>query len=173
MIEEELTALVEAHYADENASLLLLSHVGKLLSDAGLQPEPNDRRSLRQIVEGIADLSVVRDPDAAASSRSCGKEMRSGRKMRSSSAINGTSCGACHVPCYWRSPWSLPKGRRSHCSSRLRSRTRQDQRLAKVGSKSILISGSPESTPPTSMRSMGQQPEISKRVSARGVTDTR
>jgi hypothetical protein len=66
MIEEELTSLVEAHYADENASLLLLSHVGKMLSDAGLQPEPNDRRSLRQIVENIADLSVVRDPEAAA-----------------------------------------------------------------------------------------------------------
>ena len=48
-------------------------------------------------------------PRPLPSSRSCAKETRSGRRMRSSSVTGGISCGACRAPCCSPSPWSLPR----------------------------------------------------------------
>lgn len=66
MFDEQLTELVQRHYAAEDAPLLLLSGLGQLVTKSGIQPEPGDRRTLREIIEGIAELALVRDPQANA-----------------------------------------------------------------------------------------------------------
>ena len=66
MFESDLTTLVKSHYGEENSQLLLLSDLGILLTEKGIQQEPGDRRSLRETVEQITELNLVRDPEASA-----------------------------------------------------------------------------------------------------------
>lgn len=65
-IEQTLIDVVEEHYAAKEPGLLLLSTLGTILSDRGVQTDADDRRTLFEIVEKIDKLSIVRDPHSPA-----------------------------------------------------------------------------------------------------------
>ncbi|AMK26129.1 hypothetical protein [Sphingobium sp. TKS] len=64
MIENDIKALVEEHYKDPKAGLLLLSQIGMQLTEAGLWPSAHDKRTLYDAVEATAAVKAVRDDDA-------------------------------------------------------------------------------------------------------------
>ncbi|MFD0850533.1 hypothetical protein [Sphingosinicella xenopeptidilytica] len=64
MIENEIKRLVEEHYADAEAEVLLLSNLGVRLTKEGLWPPANDKRTLLEAAEATADITVVRDETA-------------------------------------------------------------------------------------------------------------
>lgn len=64
MIENDIKRLVEEHYADAEADVLLLSNLGMRLTKAGLWPPPNDNRQLIEAAEATTDVTVVRDETA-------------------------------------------------------------------------------------------------------------
>lgn len=66
MIEEHIVAKVKDHYSDTDAGVLLLSQLGKQLKDDGHWPPQNDSRTLTEIVEETASVSLVRDENAKA-----------------------------------------------------------------------------------------------------------
>lgn len=66
MIEEQIEAQVRDHYSDADAKVLLLSQLGKKLKDEGHWPPQNDSRTLTEIVEETAGVSLVRDENAKA-----------------------------------------------------------------------------------------------------------
>lgn len=66
MIEEQIEALVRDHYSSEDAGVLLLSTLGKKLTDSRHWPLQNDSRTLTEIVDETDSLSLVRDEEAKA-----------------------------------------------------------------------------------------------------------
>ncbi|MDR6127093.1 hypothetical protein [Sphingomonas sp. SORGH_AS_0438] len=64
MIEDDIRKLVDAHYEDDAADILLLSNIGMHLTDAGLWPPANDKRTLFDIVQSMDGVTLVRDETA-------------------------------------------------------------------------------------------------------------
>jgi hypothetical protein len=64
MIEQKIQDLVTAHYRDPNNGVLMLSNIGARLSDENLWPTNDDNRSLKQILDEMPGITVVRDADA-------------------------------------------------------------------------------------------------------------
>lgn len=64
MIEDDIKALVEEHYKDPDAEILLLSNIGMRLTKQGLWPPANDKRSLFDAAEDTPGVKPIRDEDA-------------------------------------------------------------------------------------------------------------
>lgn len=64
MIEQNIKKLVVEHYADAQAGILLLSNIGMRLTDDGLWPTANDKRTLYEAVEATPGVVPVRDERA-------------------------------------------------------------------------------------------------------------
>lgn len=61
MIDDEIIGIVSEHYGTPGADLLLLSHLGKILTDRHIWPATGDKRTLSQTVEAIESLRLIRD----------------------------------------------------------------------------------------------------------------
>lgn len=64
MIENEIKKLVEEHYKDAEAAILLLSNIGMRLTKECLWPPANDKRTLYEAAEATPDIALVRDENA-------------------------------------------------------------------------------------------------------------
>ena len=66
MIDDEIIRIVAEHYRIPGADLLLLSHLGKTLTDSQIWPMMGDKRSLYETVDAIESLRLIRDDKASA-----------------------------------------------------------------------------------------------------------
>lgn len=66
MLEEQIREIVEQHYRVNNPRLLLLSSLGKILSDRKLWPKAGESCTLLDVVENVRGISIVRDEKAEA-----------------------------------------------------------------------------------------------------------
>lgn len=66
MLEDQIREIVEQHYQVSNSRLLLLSHLGKILSDRELWPKAGESRTLLDTVENVRGVSIIRDEKAEA-----------------------------------------------------------------------------------------------------------
>lgn len=66
MLEDQIREIVEQHYQVSNSRLLLLSHLGKILSDRGLWPKAGESRTLLDTVGNVRGVSIIRDEKAEA-----------------------------------------------------------------------------------------------------------
>lgn len=64
MIEDDIKALVEEHYKDPDAEILLLSNIGMKLTKQSLWPPANDKRTLFDATEDTPGVKPVRDDRA-------------------------------------------------------------------------------------------------------------
>lgn len=66
MIDDEIIEIVTEHYRTPGADLLLLSHLGKRLSDDDLWPALGDKRSLYEAVDAVEGIRLIRDENTPA-----------------------------------------------------------------------------------------------------------
>lgn len=66
MTDDAIIRIVEEHYATPEADLLLLSHLGKMLTAGGYWPRMGDNRSLYETVDAIDRIRLIRDDKASA-----------------------------------------------------------------------------------------------------------
>lgn len=66
MLEQQIREMVEQHYRGSNPRLLLLSSLGKMLSDRKLWPEAGENRTLLDVVGNVRGVSIVRDETSEA-----------------------------------------------------------------------------------------------------------
>lgn len=66
MLEDQIREIIKRHYSVTNSRLLLLSHLGKVLSDQELWPKAGEKRTLLDVVESVSGVSVIRDEKAEA-----------------------------------------------------------------------------------------------------------
>lgn len=64
MIEDEIRKLVEEHYADGEAGILLLSDIGMRLTEENHWPPANDKRTLYEAAKATQGIALVRDESA-------------------------------------------------------------------------------------------------------------
>ncbi|MBO9579656.1 MAG: hypothetical protein J7498_02045 [Sphingobium sp.] len=83
MIEDEITTLVEEHYAEAGANILLLSNIGMRLTKQGRWPPANDKRTLYEVAEATPGIALIRDEIA----KSFIAVVKVGEEQRAISAI--------------------------------------------------------------------------------------